>query len=368
MSTSSDGTIMLSRLDAIALWLGGMPQCTTIFTGGAQSTQTWANLLTSQPCFTTSLLTSLHERDILPIICIPIATGSQRGVPGFQAVLNNSTTQAQIRAIGQNIKNRGITEVAFRIGHEANLRQVWPWSVDYDRANGYVNYKAAFNKVAEILLDEVPSAFIDWCMFKQSNYGPSNTQYDIDLIYPGGDYITHICLDLYDAAVRTTDTNYTTWKNNGTAARPIGPGRWADYARLKGKRFGIDEWGIVEIQLNDDGAVNIAGGCDNPVFFDHSKRLFDEYSDVLDWFSYFRFDALHPAGDEFAHSLVYFTSVSASNTPQQNRNNLRLKTAMNGAWNGEGSNPGAANGAVVGNASTLATAYSTARYKAVFWP
>lgn len=309
--TGVDGASMLPRVNAISTWMGVRPGCILINTGGQPSGATW-NSVGNNAIFST-LAATLDGMGIMPIINIPIVPGSL----SHQFVeCARGDFDANIDALGQGIKDQGVTKVSFRIGHEANLRKSWPYSCDFDRAANYVNYKAAFNRVAQRLLLKVPTAFIEWSMFHTGVYrtgvAPNtvDTFYDAADVYPGSTYITHIGCDWYDVGPNANSTNYTDWKTVKQGTFQKGLKSWADFARAKGKRFTVSEWGSRPSRfINSDGETqNTSGGGDNPDFVKHMKTATQDpdLADIWDWHSYFRIDSADGTTDESAHSMMYF--------------------------------------------------------------
>lgn len=161
-----------------------------------------------------------------------------------------------IRAIGTAFVNNGAPRAILRLGWEANRLNGFPWAVTGDGSE----YKRCFRRWVSILRAVPGQRFvIDWNMQDKSVF-------PLDQMYPGNDVVDIIGINVYDRCKPTrTQAQYNSWMNarHKDGRNPRGPKSWLEFARTRGKKLSIPEWGI--------GGPSVVKACaepgfDNPLF------------------------------------------------------------------------------------------------------
>jgi hypothetical protein len=183
----------------------------------------------------------------------------------------------QIRAVAEGIVRRGGQNAIIRLGWEANRMRGFPWAVT---GNGTA-YKACFRRWVSILRSVRGQAFtIDWNMAQAGNL-----PYHVDQMYPGNDVVDVIGAQQYDRCNPSrTDGEWqaTYHRQHARTGSPIGLGRWLDYARSKGKRLSVPEWGV-----GGPNDVCQNPGIDNPAFIHRMFSFFRENAGSIAYEAYF---------------------------------------------------------------------------------
>jgi len=167
----------------------------------------------------------------------------------------------EIRAVANGIVRRGGHDAIVRLGWEANRTRGYPWAVTGDGSA----YKGCFRRWVSILRSIPGQDFtIDWNMAQAGTF-----PHHVDQMYPGDDVVDVIGVQQYDRCPPvTTDAQWerTYWERKSTGS-PVGLGPWLEYARSKGKRLSVPEWGV-------GGPRNVCGtpGFDNPFFI---RKMYD---------------------------------------------------------------------------------------------
>ena len=91
------------------------------------------------------------------------------------------------------------------------------------------------------------------------------------------------------------------WLTLSFRGGPQGLGTWLAYAKSKGKRLGISEWGVV------NGPVYPGGGGDNAYFISRMFQFFKENAADIAYESYF---------DRNATQLGWYHRLTPENNPQ----------------------------------------------------
>jgi beta-mannanase len=167
-------------------------------------------------------------------------------------------------------------QLIFRVGWEWNVQNTFAWRcIDVALAPDYIVY---FRRIVAILRARLPTCKIDWCCAKG---GATNAS--VDNWYPGAAWTDFVGQDKYDwwKAAR----NQAEWDQEYTATYRGGPkgiGTWLAYARSKGKRLSIPEWGLV--------TGSSAGGGDNAFWIGKMFDFFQSNSDDIAYECYFNQD------------------------------------------------------------------------------
>lgn len=195
---------------------------------------------------------------------------------GQHSQCGSGSFDSYIRSYGAGLVNAGEPDAILRLGWEANRMGSFPWAVT---GNGS-SYKACFRRWVSILRSVPGQRFtIDWNMGQKGTF-----PYHVDQMYPGNDVVNVIGVQNYDrcAPVRTeADWNK---KINATskAGSPNGIGSWLKYAKGKGKRLSLPEWGI-------GGPRDICGqpGIDNPFFLQKMHNWLRQNAGSIAYEAYF---------------------------------------------------------------------------------
>lgn len=177
--------------------------------------------------------------------------------------------------LADQMREGGRGDTVVRVGWEAN-GPWFVWGVDATRAE---EYKQAARRVMQVMSDRTPSLIMSFEVACSTPlYGAEGDRTAaLTALYPGDDVTDVIGCDHYD--------NYA-WKATSpegwqAALRaPDSPGLQdvADFARDRGKRFAVAEWGV-------DRTSN--GAEDNPEFIRRMYEFFTDNADVLAYEAYF---------------------------------------------------------------------------------
>lgn len=197
----------------------------------------------------------------------------------------------EIRAVGTALIKAGAPNAIIRLGWEANRVNGYPWAVTNDASA----WKGCFRKWIKILRTLPGQAFVfDWTMQDKSTY-------PIDQLYPGDAWVDIIGVNVYDRCPPArTEAEWATWYNAKAkdGRNPRGLGTWLDFARQRGKKLSVPEWGI--------GGPSPVRNCtepgiDNPFWM---RKMFD----------FFRANAAHIAYEAYfnGHGDGRTTAVDGS--------------------------------------------------------
>jgi hypothetical protein len=130
------------------------------------------------------------------------------------------------REVARRLANNGVGDAEIRLGWEAN-GDWFPWSAAGKPAE---QWKQCFTRVANAMKGEAGGLRIAWSMGKKGRV-------DVRTLWPDGAPITNVCLSHYDDA-------QDRFGNETFMGGPWGLEAWADFARGKGKKFCLGEWGV----------------------------------------------------------------------------------------------------------------------------
>lgn len=185
--------------------------------------------------------------------------------------------------IGRALHSQGLGDAIIRLGWEAN-GSGFPWKI---REN--VNeYKACFQRQVRLLRSVAPGLQIDWTMRKATD-GRQGAQ----MLYPGDQFVDIIGVNYYDwwPAARTQrewDAAYSATYQAG----PLGLGTWLTFARSRGKKLSVPEWGV---------AAATGGGGDNAFYVQKMHETFRRNAATIAYEGYFN------CGDR--HRLYPYTTL-----------------------------------------------------------
>ena len=196
----------------------------------------------------------------------------------------------QIRAVVNGMLRNGALAsfqagrpVIIRLGWEANnTSSVYPWRAVGDG----LSWSACFRRWVDILdpkidhdadPDTPPQRAgrfrIVWNMANKGTFA-----YPIDNLWPGNDYVDVVGSQFYDRCPTVRDGDEAGWQqasNSRTrSGSPIGPVAWLAFAKSKGKKYAVPEWGIGGPDTINCGA-SADKGYDNPFFM---RKMFEFFS------------------------------------------------------------------------------------------
>lgn len=192
----------------------------------------------------------------------------------------NGSLDRHFLDIGRALQANGLGDTIIRLGWEAN-GSGFPWNI-----RGNVSaYKACFQRQVRLLRSVAPGLEIDWTM-RKSTAGPQGAH----MLYPGDEFVDIIGVNYYDwwPAARTQrewDAAYSATYQGG----PRGLGTWLSFARSRGKKLSLPEWGV---------AAASGGGDDNPFYVQKMHETFRRNAPSLAYESYFNcrdYHRIYPA-------------------------------------------------------------------------
>jgi hypothetical protein len=145
---------------------------------------------------------------------------------GSLSACANGDYDDEQREVASRLVANGAGDAEIRLGWEAN-GDWFPWSAAGKPAD---QWKACFTRIAQVFKSQSGAFRIAWSMGKKGRI-------DVRTIYPDGAPITNVCLSHYDDAQDRFGTE--TYLGG-----PWGLEAWADFARSKGKKFCLGEWGV----------------------------------------------------------------------------------------------------------------------------
>lgn len=180
------------------------------------------------------------------------------------------------RTVASRLAANGAGDAEIRLGWEAN-GDWYPWTAAGKPAD---QWKQCFTRVANAMRSAAPNLRIAWHMGKKGRI-------DVRTIYPDGAPITHISLSHYDDA-------YDRFGYETYLGGPWGLRAWLSFARSKGKKLAIGEWG-----------VGRAG--DNPQYIQDMYNFLKEAGSSIAHESYFNTGEyqLYPVGRNPKSSALY---------------------------------------------------------------
>lgn len=153
-----------------------------------------------------------------------------------------------------------------RPGWEFNIPN-WPWAVTPQNAQ---EYKSAFRHAVTGLRRGGPGLRIVF----NPNEGRGASLPDAAMAYPGDDVVDVIGIDAYDW--------YPAYRGEGWQehrSKDQGWDYWAEFARSRGKKFAVPEWGVM--------AGSEASGGDNPDYIESVLAWMGEHADLMAFDAYF---------------------------------------------------------------------------------
>lgn len=192
------------------------------------------------------------------------------GVPLFpsdgsmQRAASGADTQ-RWEELGRLIASR-YPDAWIRPGWEFNIPN-WPWAATPENVE---SYKAAFRHAVAGLRRGGPQLRIVF----NPNEGRGASLPDATQAYPGDDVVDVIGLDAYDWYPAYTKEG---WREHRTKQQ--GWDFWADFARARGKKFALPEWGVM--------TGSDASGGDNPAYIEQVLAWMGEHAELMAFETYF---------------------------------------------------------------------------------
>ena len=130
------------------------------------------------------------------------------------------------RTMGDRLRTNGVGDAEIRLGWEASNAS-FPWTAVGKSAT---EWKACFTSAAKALKAGSPTLRIAWHMAKKGKI-------NVNTIWPDGAPITNIGLSHYDDPY----ARFGMETENGS---PVGLRAWLAFAKSKGKKLELAEWGV----------------------------------------------------------------------------------------------------------------------------
>lgn len=184
---------------------------------------------------------------------------------------------SHFKAIGSYLNSQGNGNTIVRLGWEANNHS-YPWRVQGDVAG----FKACFARAATALRSGAPGIQIAWHMAKKGKHKGPVTE-----LYPGDAYVNQVSLSYYDRF--PFHHNATVWAQQYNATYnggPYGLGAWLNFARSRGKKLSIGEWGV------NDGYDG--GGTDNAFYVQKMGEFFRGNAGSIGYEGYYNCNYTNP--------------------------------------------------------------------------
>ncbi|MEK0084340.1 glycoside hydrolase family 26 protein [Benzoatithermus flavus] len=223
----------------------------------------------------TSFIRPIVRAGYTPVIAAGMLPESARGQ--FVACANGAFDD-HIRKIGRSLVAMGAGNAILRLGWEANRMGDFPWGVLGDGSG----YKNCFRRWVQVLRSVTGQAFT----FDFNMGARGNLPYSQDNIYPGAEYVDVIGTQRYDRcpAIRSDADWQAAYDVRQETGNPVGLGAWLAWAKAKGKRFSVPEWGVSDHHPSLHCPDN---GFDNPFFIQKMFEFFRANAAVMAYESYF---------------------------------------------------------------------------------
>jgi hypothetical protein len=254
----------------------GIPNCLAALRGRAVDAGT---LFLGNPNFPalvwqSSGLRPAKGRPPLLVVSLPLLPDTNKGQFAQCAAGSFDGSFAQI---GANLQKAGAQGTVVRLGWEANIgSDSHPWGVDTpDQVPAYV---ACWRRAAAALKAGGPALNTEWTSAKKT----ANKALHVTDMYPGDDVVDVVGVHYYDSGPEKStqavwDKYYGVTFNGG----PWGLGTWLDFARSRGKKLAVSEYGLWR-----QGTMT-AAQADDPVYVDNMYRFFRGNAADLAYETYF---------------------------------------------------------------------------------
>jgi hypothetical protein len=187
------------------------------------------------------------------------------------------------RVMAQGVVDTGFGDAIVRPGWEGSAGW-YPWGVtaarntadaaDAEQVDAAEDaFRACFTRLATVFREVAPDTRLEL------NYGVGvGGTTNIADVYPGDEHVDIVANDVYLGAGVTSAQAWTDACWAGTAQRPVGLCRLAQFAREHGKRFAVPEWGVDNSNAPD---------ADRVAYVEGMVALFADSTDVLAYEAYY---------------------------------------------------------------------------------
>lgn len=197
---------------------------------------------------------------------------------GQHAACAAGAFDAHIRQFGAGLVANGGASALLRLGYEFNGGS-FPWAIGTSKPADWVG---CYKRWVEVLRTVPGQAFT--YIWNPNARGQFSNKQSIDLLWPGGDYVDIVGVDYYDRCPAVRSQAEWDWRVNRfwpKGGSPDGIGAWLQYAKAKGKKLAVPEWGI-------GGPQNCAGaGYDNELLIRNMHAFFQANAADIAYEAYF---------------------------------------------------------------------------------
>lgn len=258
-------------------WRGRVLDARTMYLGMA----TWAHAKSSANAIPAEL--ARGGRAIIAIGLVPYSHTGQI------AQCAEGAFDLNIRELRDAMLAKGGRGAFLRPGWEFNRvnGNTYPWAAQGDGAT----WRDCFKRWVDILNPIVDAGanppvrqknfFIVWNVANQGNF-----PYPVENLWPGDGYVDVVGSQFYDRCPPVADGDLADWRarlvKKDQWGNPAGPLAWLAFAKAKGKRWAVPEWGIAGRRDECD-----LPGIDNPYFIRKMFELFQEHAADIAFEAYF---------------------------------------------------------------------------------
>lgn len=232
-----DGTATVSQANAIGTWRGRPIDMVLTYIDNAAFDVSWAaciNYGSIQPGGTSA---DFHSAGIQVRVSVPLLIKSEAGQFARGAAGAFDTYHQQIANKLKAIFGSDMFWIG--LGWEAN-RGYW-WEFEGPGISQAANYKSFWRRTALLYKNTCPGARLVWNNLK-------SIAVNLNDFYPGNDCVDVIGIDPYDNGSGAYADDAAGWTRmlgsyNASTGNVQGLGGMLAYAKAKGKKLSIDEWG-----------------------------------------------------------------------------------------------------------------------------
>jgi hypothetical protein len=264
--------------EAFESWRGRPLDVTTVYFGK----ETWRHILASAR--------GRNDATMPVAIGFPMLPKSHRGQ---LAPCADGAFDADIRDIRDAMLENGWQSALIRLGWEGNRMGSFAWAVDGDGTD----WKRCFRRWVDILNPVVEPGtapttrtrnfVIVWNMGNRGTF-----PYPIEQMWPGEEYVDIVASQYYDRCPPLAAGDAAGWErlldDRDDYGNPAGPRAWLEFAKSKGKRWALAEWGVGGSQQ-----VCRRPGIDNPFLMLQMFEFLSENAEHVAFEAYFNNDGHH---------------------------------------------------------------------------
>jgi hypothetical protein len=206
----------------------------------------------------TANLAAFWQAGLVPILSIPLVTEADAGRFAHVAA---GRIDRHHRAVARRLRQiMGNDRIYLRLGWEGDYG--YPWSVSGHGGVGRADpaapadYVGAWRRIARLYREAVPGSVLVWNCVKRPRVAWAD-------YYPGDDVVDIVSIDIYDngnGGYFTADN--AAWRRLGLGSYNAATGRLQglrgvlDFARSRGKKIAVDEWGATNRTLRPSDPAN----------------------------------------------------------------------------------------------------------------